>query len=86
MIACRRVSDEGIDRWVANCTQEGFSAANSSGTVQLMHIDVKTRVETEHARDRYSFLDHDYRPGSNVWTLPGPQEIAAGQIWTSGLR
>jgi CheY-like chemotaxis protein len=32
------------------------------------------------------FLDRDYRPGSNVWTLTAPQEIAAGQIWTSALR
>ncbi len=32
------------------------------------------------------FLDRDYRPGPNVWTLAAPQEIAAGQIWTSALR
>jgi para-nitrobenzyl esterase len=37
-----------------------WPVANSGGTVQVMHIDVKTRVEPEHARDRYLFLDHDY--------------------------
>ncbi len=45
--------------------------------------DSACRVE---AVTKCFFLDHDYRPGSNVWTLPGPQEIAAGQIWTSALR
>ena len=32
------------------------------------------------------FLDSHYHPGSNVWTLTAPQEIAAGQIWTFALR
>jgi para-nitrobenzyl esterase len=38
-----------------------WPAANSGGTVQVMHIDVKTRVEAEHARERYLFLDRIYR-------------------------
>ena len=32
------------------------------------------------------FLDRDYRPGANVWTWAVPQEIPAGQIWTSALK
>ena len=32
------------------------------------------------------FLDRDYRPGPNLWTLATPQEIPAGQIWTSALK
>jgi para-nitrobenzyl esterase len=37
-----------------------WPAANLGGTVQVMDIDVNTRVEAEHARARYSFLDHDF--------------------------
>ena len=32
------------------------------------------------------FLDADYRPGPNVWSMRQPVEIPAGQIWTSALR
>ncbi len=32
------------------------------------------------------FLDADYRPGPNVWTMPRPVEIPAGEIWTSPLK
>ena len=45
--------------------------------------DSPCRVETV---TKCFFLDRNYRPGANVWTLPAPQEIAAGQIWTSALR
>ena len=45
--------------------------------------DSPCRVE---AVTKCFFLDRDYRPGPNVWTLATSQEIAAGQIWTSALR
>jgi hypothetical protein len=45
--------------------------------------DSACRVETV---TKCFFLDRVYRPGPTVWTLPAPQEIAAGQIWTSALR
>jgi CheY-like chemotaxis protein len=45
--------------------------------------DSPCRVE---AVTKAFFLDRDYRPGANVWTLQSAQEIAAGQIWTSALR
>ena len=45
--------------------------------------DSACRVE---AVTKCFFLDRDYRPGANVWTLPAAQEIAAGQIWTSALK
>jgi CheY-like chemotaxis protein len=45
--------------------------------------DSPCRVE---AVTKCFFLDRDYRPGTNVWTLAVPQEIGAGQIWTSALR
>jgi CheY-like chemotaxis protein len=45
--------------------------------------DSPCRVE---AVTKCFFLDRDYRPGPNVWTLQAPQEIAAGQIWTFALR
>jgi CheY-like chemotaxis protein len=45
--------------------------------------DSACRVE---AVTKCFFLDREYHPGSNVWTLTAPQEIAAGQIWTSALR
>jgi CheY-like chemotaxis protein len=45
--------------------------------------DSACRVE---AVTKVFFLDRNYKPGSNVWTLPAPQEIAAGQVWTSVLR
>jgi len=45
--------------------------------------DSACRVE---AVTKCFFLDRNYKPGSNVWTLSVPQEIAAGQVWTSALR
>jgi CheY-like chemotaxis protein len=45
--------------------------------------DSACRVE---AVTKCFFLDRSYRPGENVWTLLAPQEIAAGQVWTSALR
>jgi len=45
--------------------------------------DSPCRVE---AVTKCFFLDRAYRPGANVWPLPGPQEIPAGQIWTSALK
>ena len=45
--------------------------------------DSACRVE---AVTKCFFLDGEYRPGINVWTLSSPQEIAAGQIWTSALK
>jgi hypothetical protein len=45
--------------------------------------DSPCRVE---AVTKCFFLDQAYRPGANVWALPTPQEIPAGQIWTSALR
>ncbi len=45
--------------------------------------DSPCRVE---AVTKCFFLDRDYRPGSNVWSMPAPEEIAAGQIWTSALK
>lgn len=45
--------------------------------------DSACRVE---AVTKCFFLDRNYQPGSNVWTSSAPQEIAAGQIWTSGLK
>jgi CheY-like chemotaxis protein len=45
--------------------------------------DSACRVE---AVTKCFFLDRTYKPGANVWTLPAPQEIAAGQVWTSALR
>lgn len=45
--------------------------------------DSACRVE---AVTKCFFLDRDYRPGANVWTLSVPQEIAAGQLWTFALR
>jgi CheY-like chemotaxis protein len=32
------------------------------------------------------FLDRDYTPDLNVWTLSGPREIPAGAIWTSASK
>ena len=32
------------------------------------------------------FLDQEYRPGDNIWTLTSPHEIAAGNTWTSALK
>ncbi len=37
-----------------------WPAANRGDTVQVMHIDVNTRVEPERTRDRYLFLDRIY--------------------------
>jgi hypothetical protein len=45
--------------------------------------DSASRVE---AVTKCFFLDHDYRPGANVWTMSQPQEISSDQIWTSALR
>ena len=45
--------------------------------------DSACRVE---AVTKCFFLDRTYKPGANVWVLPAPQEIAAGQVWTSALR
>jgi len=45
--------------------------------------DSACRVE---AVTKCFFLDRDYRPAPNLWTLAAPQDIAAGQIWTSGLK
>ena len=45
--------------------------------------DAACRVE---AVTKCFFLEHDYRPGPNVWTLSEPKEVAAGQIWTFGLK
>jgi hypothetical protein len=45
--------------------------------------DSACRVE---AVTKCFFLDRNYKPGSNVWTLSVPQEFAAGQVWTSALR
>jgi CheY-like chemotaxis protein len=45
--------------------------------------DSACRVE---AVTKCFFLDRNYRPGANVWALAAPQEIAAGQVWTSALR
>jgi len=32
------------------------------------------------------FLDRDYTPDTNVWTLTAPHDIAPGAIWTSALQ
>ena len=32
------------------------------------------------------FLDRDYTPNPDLWTMPSPQDIAPGAIWTSALR
>jgi hypothetical protein len=32
------------------------------------------------------FLDRDYTPDPNVWTMTSPHDIAPGAIWTSALR
>ena len=45
--------------------------------------DSPCRVE---AVTKCFFLDRDYRPSANLWTLAAPQEIAAGRIWTSALK
>src|SRR5579864_1235042 len=45
--------------------------------------DSPCRVE---AVTKCFFLNRDYRPGTNVWTLEAPQEISAGQAWTSALK
>jgi para-nitrobenzyl esterase len=42
---------EGLPAW---------PAANRGDTVQVMHIDVNTRVEPDRTRDRYLFLDRIY--------------------------
>jgi hypothetical protein len=41
------------------------------------------RVE---AATKCFFLDQEYRPGVNIWTLASPHEIAAGNTWTSALK
>src|SRR5262249_49941320 len=45
--------------------------------------DSRCRVE---AVTKCFFLDRNYTPGPNVWTLGAPQEIPAGAIWTSELK
>jgi CheY-like chemotaxis protein len=45
--------------------------------------DVPCRVE---AVTKCFFLDHDYTPDPDVWTMASPREIPAGAIWTSALR
>jgi hypothetical protein len=32
------------------------------------------------------FLDRDYTPDTNVWTLDAPHDIVAGAIWISALK
>lgn len=48
------------------------------------------KVETGNCRveavPKVFFLDPEYRPGANVWTMSSPVEIPAGQIWTSPLK
>ena len=45
--------------------------------------DFPCRVE---AVTKCFFLDRDYTPNPNVWTLTAPRDIPAGAIWTSALR
>ncbi|HYL78763.1 MAG TPA: response regulator [Bryobacteraceae bacterium] len=45
--------------------------------------DSACRVE---AVTKCFFLDRDYTPDLNVWTMSAPREIPAGSIWTSALR
>ncbi len=45
--------------------------------------DSPCRVE---AVTKCFFLDRDYVPGPNVWTLAAPKEIPAGTTWTSALK
>jgi len=45
--------------------------------------DVPCRVE---AVTKCFFLDRDYTPDPEVWTMASPREIPAGAIWTSALR
>ena len=37
-----------------------WPAANSGSTVQVIHLDVNSRVEPETMRDRYLFLDQAF--------------------------
>jgi hypothetical protein len=45
--------------------------------------DSPCRVE---AVTKCFFLDREYTPDTNVWTLTAPHEIQPGAIWTSALR
>jgi CheY-like chemotaxis protein len=45
--------------------------------------DSPCRVE---AVTKCFFLDREYTPNPNLWTLSAPHEIAGGAIWTSALR
>lgn len=45
--------------------------------------DAPCRVE---AVTKCFFLDRDYTPNTEVWTMTSPRDIPAGAIWTSALR
>jgi CheY-like chemotaxis protein len=45
--------------------------------------DAACRVE---AVTKCFFLDRDYTPNPNVWTMSAPRDVAAGSIWSSALR
>jgi len=45
--------------------------------------DASCRVE---AVTKCFFLDRDYTPDLNVWTLSTPHDIAPGALWTSALK
>jgi len=45
--------------------------------------DTPCRVE---AVTKCFFLDRDYTPDPNIWTLSSPHDIPPGAIWTSALR
>jgi CheY-like chemotaxis protein len=45
--------------------------------------DAKCRVE---AVTKCFFLDREYTPDPNVWTMTAPHDIPPGAIWTSTLR
>jgi hypothetical protein len=45
--------------------------------------DVPCRVE---AVTKCFFLDREYTPDPNVWTMRSPRDIPSGAIWTSALK
>jgi len=45
--------------------------------------DAPCRVE---AVTKCFFLDRDYAPATDVWTMASPRDIPAGTIWTSALK
>jgi CheY-like chemotaxis protein len=95
-------SDYAIRTWTRGAAESGGGFVRTTvelppGTTpdQIAEIGFECIVGEKAASDsacrvesvtKCFFLDRNYRPGANVWTLPAPQEIAAGQVWTSALR